>query len=125
MSRFSPMKDQKRAHGPTLKHEKHPVVALAATENPRHIIPERDGVRTKAVSGEPTSDGEPCSNKSWAEAPAGRRSQKYEATWRRRRARRRARLNLHSHLCWGWGGNARFHSLRNYRALSGADSTGG
>ena len=51
----------KRAHVPILKHhtssklEKSSVVA--ATENPRHIIRELEGVRAKAASGKPTLDG--------------------------------------------------------------------
>jgi hypothetical protein len=46
-----PRTDDKTSHVPEI-----PYVATA-TEKPRHIVRKRDGVRAKAVNGEPTPDG--------------------------------------------------------------------
>ena len=58
-----PHERPKRTHGPKLKHQKSTVIT--ATENLRHVIRERDGVRVQAVSGEPAPDGGLAPNIMW------------------------------------------------------------
>ena len=103
---------------------------VAATENPRHFICERDGVRTKAVSGERTPDGPLLqyitgggtgltSSKfdRWGlGAPSRLVNGRCTGRLGDGLTRRRARSNLRSCLRWVWGRGS-------HQELNGANST--